>query len=192
MPGKTSENTPRKINVVDRRHHAHGEATEGSLERRSQYPTMVEELRARTESAEKGAREAVARAEAELEAVRERLQRDVERRVNEGRSDLLSALLDVADNLDRAAETAAGESESICKGIELVRQQLQGILEKEGVEPIRVLGESYDPHVAEAVSVETVEPERDNRVIEEIQRGYRFGQAILRAARVRVGKTSTR
>ena len=192
MPGKTTSSKPkqRKINVVDRRHHAVTEPVEGPSEKRSRYPSMVEELKTRAEKAEKRAREAVAAAEAELEAVRGRLQRNVDRRVSEGKSGLLASLLEVADSLDRAADVAAKESAAMSKGIELIRQQLQRILLNEGVEAIGVLGEPYNPHVAEAVGVVAVEADRDNLVVEELQRGYRYGETILRAARVKVGKAT--
>ncbi len=179
-----------KVRVVDRRHHA--EAGPEEAKDRSPYPTVVEELRARTEAAEKRALEIVARAEAELDAVRERLTRDVERRVREGRSDLLRQLLEVADDLDRASGAAAADAASVAasvvRGVELTRQKLLDLLKAQGVEPLETAGQPYDPHLAEAVAVEPVGPERDNLVLEDLQRGYRYGETILRPARVKVGK----
>ena len=177
------------VRVVDRRHHAE-DAAEPSADR-SPYPSFVEELRARVEAAEKRAREIVARSEAEIDAVRERLARDVERRVREGRSGLLRALLEVADDLDRAADASAPDAATIARGVDLTRQKLLGLLKAQGVEPLELLDQPYDPHLAEAVVVEPVEPERDNLVLEELQRGYKLGETILRPARVRVGKTRT-
>jgi len=182
------EGHPVKVTVVDRRHHAADDAPAGG-EPRSRYPSFIEELRERAQEAERRAGEAVARAERELDAVRERLKRDVDRRVEEGSARLLGAMLEVVDNLDRAAGVAAGESEAITRGIELIRQQVLGILENEGVAPIETVGLEYDPNVAEAVMLEPVEPERHNLVIEELQRGYRLRDTILRAAKVKVGRT---
>jgi len=170
------EGHPVKVTVVDRRHHAADDAPAGG-EPRSRYPSFIEELRERAQEAERRAGEAVARAERELDAVRERLKRDVDR------------MLEVVDNLDRAAGVAAAESEAITRGIELIRQQVLGILENEGVAPIETVGLEYDPNVAEAVMLEPVEPERHNLVIEELQRGYRLRDTILRAAKVKVGRT---
>jgi len=180
-----------KINVVDKRHHARAE--DGVSAPRSgepRYPAMVEELKARAEAAEKLAREAVVRAHRELDDVRERLERDVDRRVMDGKSRLLSSMVEVLDNLDRAWLVAQAESKAVADGIDLIRQQLLSLLKAEGVEPIETLGLEYDPNVAEAVIVEAVGPGRENLVLEELQRGYRYGMGVLRPARVKVGKTS--
>ncbi|MGH9868172.1 MAG: nucleotide exchange factor GrpE [Candidatus Polarisedimenticolia bacterium] len=186
----SSEGKPIKVTVVDRRHHAHeGDADAAGAHERNPYPSFVEELRSRTEAAEASARDAVGRADREIEAVRERLQRDVERRVAQGQARLLKEMVEVVDNLDRAL-AAAVEAPAVARGIQLVRQQLLGILKTEGVEPIETMGLPYDPNVAEAVVVEQVDGGRDNLVLEEIQRGYLLGDTVLRPARVKVGKSS--
>jgi len=197
MSGRKGNGTPSdeghevKVNVVDRRHHARAEEGAGrSGDGEPRYPAVVEELKARAEAAEKLAREAMARAHREIDDVRERLERDVERRVMQGKAQLLSSMVEVLDNLDRAWLVAESESKVVADGIDLIRQQLLSLLKAEGVEPIETVGLEYDPNVAEAVVIETVPPDRDNLVLEEIQRGYRYGQSILRPARVKVGKAS--
>lgn len=181
------EGTPIKVNVVDKRHHA---CPEEDGAERSPYPTFVEELKARADAAERRAREATRRADAEIDAVRERLQRDVDRRVMQGKAALLSSVLEMVDNLERAAGAAAAHSPVLGEGIDLIRQQALAILRDQGVEPIETVGLEYDPNVAEAVEVQAVDRGRDNLVIEEIQRGYRLGEAILRPAKVKVGKAA--
>jgi molecular chaperone GrpE len=178
-----------KVTVVDRRHHAREEESLAVGDERSPYPSLIEELKSRAEQAELQAREAIARAEAEIDAVRERLQRDVGRRVDEGRARFLEAVLEVVDNLERAKEVAEPESKSIADGVELIRQQVLGILQAEGVGPIETIGQEFDPNIAEAVGVEQVEPDQHNVVISEVQRGYRLGEKVLRPARVKVGKS---
>jgi len=184
----SSEGKPVKVTVVDRRHHARDEDAPPPDER-SPYPSFVEELHARTKAAEAKARDATLHAEREIDAVRERLQRDVERRVAQGHARLLREMLDVLDNLDRALSAAAG-TPSVGRGIELVRQQMLAILKEEGVEPLEMLGQPYDPNLAEAVLIEHVESARDNLVLEELQRGYLLRDTVLRPARVKVGKAS--
>ena len=176
-----------RVHVVDRRHHASGEPTTdtGAGDR---LPSFVEQLQARTEAAEKKAAEAMSRAETEIDQVRERLQRDIERRVMQGKAKLLTAMLEVIDNLDRAARHTEETSSGLGEGIDLVRQQMLAILKNEGVEPIDTLDMPYDPHVAEAVAMVPTGPEQENLVVEELERGYRYGETILRPARVKVGK----
>jgi len=176
-----------KVTVVDRRHHASGTPAPAGAER-NPYPSVVQEMEARTSAAEKRAREIVARAEAEIDAVRERLNRDVERRVLEGRARFLAAALDVADNLERAAATARAQSAEIADGLDLIHRQMLGVLSAEGVEPIETIGREFDPNVAEAIGVEAVEPERHDLVVKEVRRGFRLGDTILRPARVIIGR----
>ena len=185
MTRKPPDDTPVRIQVVDRRHRAEEVEGAGAGER---LPTFLEQLKARTEAAEKKASDAMTRAEAEIDAVRERLQRDLERRVMQGKAGLLTSMLEVIDNLDRAARHAEATSTAMGEGLDLVRQQMLAILKTEGVEPIETLGAAYDPHVAEAVVTVGVGPESDGLVVEEIQRGYRYGETILRHARVKVGR----
>lgn len=181
------EGTPIKVNVVDKRHHA---CPEEHGAERSPYPTFVEELKARADAAERRAQEATRRADAEIDAVRERLQRDVDRRVMQGKAALLSSVLEMVDNLERAAGAAASHSPVLGEGIDLIRQQALAILRDQGVEPIQTVGLEYDPNVAEAVEVQAVDRSRDNLVTEEVQRGYRLGEVILRPAKVKVGKAA--
>ena len=188
-----SERDSQEVNmtVVDRRHHALSQDAPVSDDERSPYPSFIEELKSRAERAEQEARDALVRAEAEIDAVRGRLQRDVGRRVDEGRARLLGAMLEVVDNLDRAKEVAAVESKAISDGVELIRQQVLGILEAEGVVPIETLGQEFDPNLAEAVGLEQVDAAQDNLVLAEIRRGYRLGERVLRPARVKVGKNQS-
>jgi len=184
---RKSPGRPVKVTVVDRRHHASDDQPVEPRER-SPYPSFIEELKARVEEAERRAREAADLAEREIDAVRERLQRDIGRRVDEGSARVLGSILEVVDNLDRAYGVAAAESEAIARGIDLIRAQVLGILENEGVAPIETVGLDYDPNVAEAVMLEPVDAARHNLVIEEVQRGYRLKDMVLRAAKVKVGK----
>lgn len=110
----------------------------------------------------------------------------------EGKARLLGSMLDVLDNLDRAVKVAEAGPKVVAEGIELIRQQLLSVLKSEGVEPIETYGLEYDPNVAEAIVVEAVEAGRDNLVVDEVQRGYRHGEKVLRPARVKVGKATPR
>ncbi len=75
-------------------------------------------------------------------------------------------------------------------GVELIYKQLQDALAKLGLRPIPAKGEPFDPHLHQAVEmVETTEAE-DHQVLEELQRGYKFKDRLLRPAMVRVAKNS--
>lgn len=125
----------------------------------------------------------------EHDAVRTRLERDLETRVRESLGRTFSGVLDALDNLERALGHA--EDNPLAEGVRLVHKQVLDILTAEGLERIDTLDRPFDPQVAEAVSVVPVEDASlANTVLEELRPGYRFRGKVLRAAQVRVGQAS--
>lgn len=193
-PGK-DETEPEPVVVIDRR--PTYDSAETGVAEESRYPSFVEELKARAEKAEQQAREisaAYRRIDEERDAFRERLNRDLERRVDIARADLMRKMLGVADDLDRAIAVARDmqESSSMLDGVVLIRERLMQALASEGVETFSTVGEPFDPNIAEAIVVEpTKDAGRDNRVLEELQQGYMLNGTLLRPARVRVARLQT-
>jgi molecular chaperone GrpE len=70
--------------------------------------------------------------------------------------------------------------------VELIGKQLNEVLESFGVQPIAAVGERFDPHIHEAVVTETTDEYEADTVIEELARGYRIGDRLLRPAMVKV------
>jgi molecular chaperone GrpE len=100
---------------------------------------------------------------------------------------LISKLLAVLDDFDRALEHVPDDvHEGWVDGIRLVERKLRNVLEAEGVTPIEALGQPFDPNVHEAVVHEDTTEHPDNQVIGELQRGYRLRDRVLRPALVRV------
>ena len=178
--------------VVDRRPVFNDETTTAPEAR---YPTVVEQLRTRAEEAEQRAREisaAYRRIEQERDAFRERLTRDLERRVDLARAEMLRKIIGVVDDLDRAIAAArgAGGPAPLLAGVSLIRERLAQILASEGAEAIETVGKQFDPSLAEAVATEeSDDPGRDNQVVEEMERGYTLRGTLLRAARVKVARS---
>lgn len=187
------------LKVIDRRFWARGEAGEGPGGERAEgppstVPSVIEELQKQV--ADLRAREhdllaAWRQAQHDNDAFRQRLQRDVERRVGHGKASLLRDLLEVADNLERAvaaAGTGAG-AEELVRGVRQVLGQLQRLMVSQGVEEVAVAGQPFNPETAEAVEMREVrEAGLDGKVVEVAQRGYRYGGQVLRPARVAVGR----
>jgi len=147
----------------------------------------------RLQSALAEAQEAVARRQADFENYRKRVERDRNETYNRVVGELVRKLLPVVDNLDRAldAERSVETSESkefrhFLNGVELIAKQLDDVLESFGVEPIAAVGERFDPHVHEAVVTEPSDEHEPDTVIEELARGYRIGDRLLRPAMVKV------
>jgi molecular chaperone GrpE len=137
--------------------------------------------------------EQMARRQADFDNYRKRLER--ERGETYGRvvGEVAGQLLPVVDNLRRALEAEAsaeaGESQefrNFLHGVELISKQLNGVLSGLGVEPVETVGRRFDPHVHEAVATEHREDFEPDTVTQEIQRGYRLGERLLRPAMVKV------
>ena len=155
------------------------------------YPSFVEELKGRTELAEQKLKERIQDLEAENEAFRDRLDKDMERRLEQQKMDLLRGFLEVTDNFERALQAFEQTSslEELKKGIQLNLELFLHKLKAAGVEPLDVLEKPFDPHQSEAVGVIPVEdPNLDDHVVEVLQQGYRLGEQLLRPAHTRVGK----
>ena len=127
---------------------------------------------------------------AEFDNYRKRIDRERAQLSEAAAADLLTELLPLADDMERAlkADPGADGGEGIRKGVELIHKQLLEILRKRGVKPIEALGADFDPHYHMAVSHEPAEGRREGEVVEEFGRGYMLGDRLLRPAMVKVAK----
>lgn len=139
------------------------------------------------------AQEALARRQADFDNYRKRIERERGEAHNRVVAEVARKLLPVVDNLARALDTErsveAGESKEFrhfLHGVELISKQLNDVLESFGVQPIASVGERFDPHVHEAVVTEASDEHEPDTVIEEMARGYRIGDRLLRPAMVKV------
>ena len=148
-------------------------------------------------SEESALRERVAELEGELAAARADFYNYRQRMAKERQQirrlvtdDTISSLLPVLDNLDRALTVPEdGSAKDVLVGVGMVRRQFLSTLEELGVRVIPTEGAPFDPALHDAVETVPVEdPELDGRILEEVTRGYRTDERVLRASRVTVGK----
>ncbi|WP_457637826.1 nucleotide exchange factor GrpE [Oceanithermus sp.] len=123
---------------------------------------------------------------ADFDNYRKRMQAEVEAARREGEIKAIRAILPVLDDLERALEHAGANPEAIAEGVKAVHQGFQRILGGLGVEAVPGEGEPFDPNVHEAIGV--VEGEEDEKVAAVYQKGYRYGEQLIRPARVAVTK----
>ncbi len=138
--------------------------------------------------------EELLRTKADFENYRKRQSR--ERAVWESQSirRLMLDFLPILDNFERAlSENQAGTVDSLKTGIRLIYQMYQKLLEKYHVREIEALNQPFDPELHEAVQqVEIEEVEKDGLVVKVLQKGYTCEKAILRPAKVQVGKLASK
>ena len=104
--------------------------------------------------------------------------------------EVITAILPVLDNLNRALESAhMDDGTNILTGVEMVQRQFMSVLDSLGVSEIKTEGESFDPALHDASGTEEVnDPELDGKIISERLKGYRTKERVLRPAQVTVGK----
>ncbi len=126
------------------------------------------------------------RLQADFDNYRKRVKSEKQEWTEQAVYDLMRELLAVVDNLDRACQ-AGGSSETLLAGIELVYKQLLSVLEKQGLNAIEASGMEFNPNYHHAViQVDSEEPE--NTIVEELQKGYRLHERVLRPSMVKVAK----
>jgi molecular chaperone GrpE len=189
----TFEASP-QFRVVDKRHFVQadtGTPVTVPAEDKPRYPTFVEELLARVAETERRFKEKVAQIDQETARTKARLEAEYQRKLALSERELLQPFLGVLDNLERAlqAVSAGGSKDVLYEGLKMTAALFQARLKEHAIEPIEVLDQPFDPNVSQAVGVVPVgDQSRDGRVVEEILRGYRMGDTLLRPAQVRVAE----
>ncbi len=130
------------------------------------------------------------RAYAEAENVRKRMVKEKSELARYTTENLVLAILPMVDNLDRALDSLkpTQESSAVIEGIELIRKQLHDFLDKQGVSPMTSVGEKFDPYLHEALMEVPSSEVSEGTVIEEIQKGYRLHERVIRPAVVKIAK----
>ena len=153
----------------------------------AEQPDAVEELQKKLEEAENKAAEYLQmaqRLQADFDNFRKRTQRENEEFKTFATAGLISELLTIEDDLDRALDNAKEENDFVI-GVRGIRQNLMKVLESKGLTEIPTNGK-FDPNCHEALCI--VEADTDGDIAEVFQKGYRLGNKVLRYSKVKVTK----
>lgn len=127
---------------------------------------------------------------ADLENTKKRLEKEriIERKY--AAMNFAKNLLNPIDSFELALSHANGDEkvQQFAKGLEMIKNQLQKLLEDEGVSEIDALNEEYDPNFHQAIMTEKIEGTDPNKVIEVMQKGYMFKDRLIRPAIVKVSE----
>ena len=151
----------------------------------SEHVSEVERLRAERDTLI----DRLARMQADFDNARKRAAKEQQDYRDYALADAIKALIPVLDSFDRALQTSPEKSE-FHAGVELIQKQLQDALAKIGVRPISAKGEQFDPRFHEAIEMVDTEDAPDHQVLEELQRGYKLKDRLLRPAMVRVARNT--
>jgi molecular chaperone GrpE len=153
-----------------------------------------EQLLVQMQEEAEAARDAALRAQADAQNIKRRAEQDIERARKFALEQFTRELLPVADNLERALESAAGDDEAIkpiAEGVELTLKSLLDAMKKSNIEVVDPMGEPFDPNLHQAMSMVENNDVEPNSVIAVMQKGYTLNGRLVRPAMVMVSKSGT-
>ena len=161
--------------------------------RETELPEDIAELQAELEGSRLKANEYLEgwqRARADFMNYKRRVERDQAQMHQTVTGNIIKRYIDVVDDFERALKNRPqeGEGAAWASGIELIYRKLLSILESEGVQPMEAQGQTFDPNLHEANSLEEHEEFESGQIIEVLKQGYLLGDRVLRPALVRVAK----
>ena len=128
----------------------------------------------------------LARLQADFENARKRAAKEQQDFREYAAADAIKALLPALDSFERAIHLPASQINDLRNGVELIYKQLHDALAKLGVQAVPAKGETFDPRVHEAIEMVETDKAPDHQVIDELQRGYKLKDRLLRPAMVKV------
>jgi molecular chaperone GrpE len=173
--------SPADENVVEKSDDTEVEESRGDT---SETHDETEQLRAKVAELE----DRLLRASADFDNYRKRIIRQQEEALRSANDALLTDLLEVVDNFERALEHLKNkrDDDSIGEGMQMIYNQMRGILDRYGVRPIEAIGRRFDPQYHEALMRVDTDDYDEGVVAAEVNKGYMVGNRVLRHARVAV------
>lgn len=183
LPAESNESAPES--VIDR----NAKASEAAPAEPSVAPGVSQEEYDRLKSERDALIDRLARLQAEFENARKRETRERADFRDFAVAGAVEQFLPVLDNFQLALK-ATGSAEQLRTGVELIVKQMEEALRSLNVQPVEAVGAVFDPRVHEAIEMVEREDVPDHQVIEEVRRGYRIKERLLRPAMVRVASNS--
>jgi molecular chaperone GrpE len=123
---------------------------------------------------------------AEFDNYRKRTIKEKAAAYDDGVRSIAEKLLPVIDNLERALGAAEDREDALYKGVVMIQRQFTEIMADIGVEGIMSLGETFDPNLHNAVAHVDDDAYGDNEIVQELLRGYKYNDKVIRPAMVKV------
>lgn len=161
------------------------------LEAATIRPEQLEELKARAEKADEHW-ERLVRTSADFDNFKKRAAREKQEAIRYANEALLEKLVPVLDNFDAALSAAQSSptdaGQSLQTGVAMIFQQLKKVLTESGLEEVDASGQKFDPNLHEAVSQQETADVREGEVVQQLRKGYKLRDRLVRPATVVVAK----
>lgn len=125
---------------------------------------------------------------ADFDNYRRRIEREGANASRAGKREIILSLLDLLDDFERALQHIDDSPAPIAAGVRSIWRRLAALLQTQGVTPYDSVGEPFDPKLHDAAGSVETDAEEPGTVLEELNRGYRWGEEVLRPARVLVAR----
>ncbi|NCU17465.1 nucleotide exchange factor GrpE [Pallidibacillus pasinlerensis] len=159
---------------------------EGSTDELKTLQEKIEQLQKELEAKE----DRLLRIQAEYDNYRKRTRNEMEALKEYGSQDLATELLPALDNFERALQSnvTSEDGKALLQGVEMVYKSILDTFKNAGIEPIEAVGKEFDPHEHHAVIQGNDDQYDSNIVIEELQKGYKLKDRVIRPAMVKVNQ----
>jgi molecular chaperone GrpE len=159
---------------------------EEEVESKTEQTSIIEEYQVKLDEAESR----YLRLQADFDNYRRRTKLDMEASQKYRAQNIISDILPVLDNFERALQTQVDQEQakSLLQGMEMVYRLLNEAIKKEGVETIDAIGKEFDPHLHQAVMQVEAEDTVSGIVLEEFQKGYKLKDRVIRPSMVKVSQ----
>jgi len=154
-------------------------------------PEQLNELKEKAAKADENW-ERLLRTTADLDNFKKRAAREKQDSIKFANESILQKLIPVLDNFDMALSATQNEQgdavQSLQTGVKMIHQQLKSALTESGLEEIEAAGKTFDPNLHEAVSQKETEEAPEGQVVQQLRKGYKFRDRLLRPATVVVAR----
>lgn len=159
---------------------------EGSTDELKTLQEKIEQLQKELEAKE----DRLLRIQAEYDNYRKRTRNEMEALKEYGSQDLATELLPALDNFERALQSnvTSEDGKALLQGVEMVYKSILDTFKSAGIEPIEAVGKEFDPHEHHAVIQGNDDQYDSNIVLEELQKGYKLKDRVIRPAMVKVNQ----
>lgn len=156
-------------------------------------PEQLEELKARAAKADENW-ERLLRTTADFDNFKKRAAREKQEAIKFANEALIQKVIPVLDNFEMALAVAPSSSteglKSLQEGVAMIHSQLRNVLAESGLEEVNATGQAFDPNLHEAVSQQESNEVADGQVLQQLRKGYKLRERLLRPATVIVAKAS--
>ena len=163
---------------------------EEAIARVQELEEQLADAAKKEQDAAKKEQDALLRARAEVDNMRRRAEQDVEKAHKFALEKFAKDILNTIDNLERALATPANKEDESVKGlfdgVELTLKELLATVARFGIEPVGLVGDTFNPELHQAISMQPAEGFETNQITAVLQKGYLLNNRVIRPAMVMV------